>query len=491
MKFFENGEVKRGTRLITALLLAFLSSCSSQPVSAPSVPAVSDTQQSSEEPPEVSASAESEHEEEQPALKQMEDGKLRVLYRSEDNYSLVFHGSEIVFRGKNPVNSFQLEDGRETFSVMVTDGDACSYALYHADGTLLLDGLSVAPSAVIGNWLFCTSNYWWYDEDSMQKGCVINLDTLEQMPLPGSSSSVRIGEEYIGVSSYGEEGCFSVYRLSDLSLVEEFPGCWGNEESDLPGFISLYHADRSFLYAPETGARYEGFQRSCGAGQALLETESGAYAVVSVSTGETLYTGPNRYEYYSDPLKVWFQDGNTFISAPCYAETEAVDYVSFSWQSEDYDLDVCRLDGSHDLLNQEGNILATFTPADGNIMSYIGYGCYTEQDRNWDQSGVILHHIDGSSNYLERYESVSWFQSTNQLLIGYYPVGNTYLMDLLDTEGNVVVEGLNDYYTYVSDPAGILFVRKGFSYGIMDMEGNWLWKESIFQTTADENGYYY
>ena len=180
MKLLENGEIKRGALAAAVLLLAFLSACGNQtvPVSAPE----SDVQVSS---------AESTVQEEKPAqvqnpLSKMDDGKLRVLYRSDDNQSLVFHGAEIVFRGKGRASVFEREDGSAFYSVAVPDVGQYRYSLYNADGTLLLENLPAAPEITMGKWLFCIAQ--WYQEDS--SGCAVNLDTMEQIPLPCDSIPV-------------------------------------------------------------------------------------------------------------------------------------------------------------------------------------------------------------------------------------------------------------------------------------------------------------
>ena len=41
-------------------------------------------------------------------------------------------------------------------------------------------------------------------------------------------------------------------------------------------------------------------------------------------------------------------------------------------------------------------------------------------------------------------------------------------------------------------PAGVFVARKGFDYGWMDVEGNWIYCQSIFTSTSDEtNNYFY
>lgn len=82
--------------------------------------------------------------------------------------------------------------------------------------------------------------------------------------------------------------------------------------------------------------------------------------------------------------------------------------------------------------------------------------------------------------------------------ISYRGPGSTWLYDLLDSDGAVVLAGLGscgEYSRYNRSaplPAGVFVARKGFDYGWMDVEGNWIYCQSIFTSTSDEtNNYFY
>ena len=75
--------------------------------------------------------------------------------------------------------------------------------------------------------------------------------------------------------------------------------------------------------------------------------------------------------------------------------------------------------------------------------------------------------------------------------------GSSWLYDILDSDGNVVVGGLRSCSTYYADranglPEGVFAASKGFSYGWMDLSGRWLYAESIFASSNDEmdNGFF-
>ena len=81
--------------------------------------------------------------------------------------------------------------------------------------------------------------------------------------------------------------------------------------------------------------------------------------------------------------------------------------------------------------------------------------------------------------------------------ISYRGPGSTWLYDLLDSDGAVVLAGLGscgEYSRYNRSaplPAGVFVARKGFDYGWMDVEGNWIYCQSIFTSTSDETDNYF
>lgn len=74
------------------------------------------------------------------------------------------------------------------------------------------------------------------------------------------------------------------------------------------------------------------------------------------------------------------------------------------------------------------------------------------------------------------------------------PNGKT-LYDVLDENGNAVLKGLALCYSYYGSnglndlPAGAFMARKGFYYGWMTPDGQWLYSRSIFASSTDEHGY--
>jgi hypothetical protein len=59
----------------------------------------------------------------------------------------------------------------------------------------------------------------------------------------------------------------------------------------------------------------------------------------------------------------------------------------------------------------------------------------------------------------------------------------SWFSDLLDFEGNTLISGLNSVFEVGPDR---ISVRKGFDVGLMDWQGNWIVKRSIFSELQDD-----
>ena len=69
---------------------------------------------------------------------------------------------------------------------------------------------------------------------------------------------------------------------------------------------------------------------------------------------------------------------------------------------------------------------------------------------------------------------------------------------MLDITGNVIISGLRTCYSYYTSslnslPEGVFVAQKGFYYGWMDLNGDWVYSQDIFSTATDEDDmdYYY
>ena len=69
------------------------------------------------------------------------------------------------------------------------------------------------------------------------------------------------------------------------------------------------------------------------------------------------------------------------------------------------------------------------------------------------------------------------------LLNASYTIAGKTMYDLLDFDGNVLVERAKNIQTLSPDR---FWVEKGFYQGLMDRDGNWLYKQSVFDSAVDE-----
>ena len=99
-----------------------------------------------------------------------------------------------------------------------------------------------------------------------------------------------------------------------------------------------------------------------------------------------------------------------------------------------------------------------------------------------------LQEITSQGQYLNLRQSIRWkgetLENYNVIVAEKYDQKrNVYYRDLLDMEGNLILQGLNDVFGVGPDR---IAVRKGFSVGLMDWDGNWIVKRSIFSELQND-----
>ena len=100
-----------------------------------------------------------------------------------------------------------------------------------------------------------------------------------------------------------------------------------------------------------------------------------------------------------------------------------------------------------------------------------------------DESGNPL--TEKAYEYMHTFymESTSGEYICTNLINANYMLAGKVVYDLLDLDGNVVIERAKSIQTLSEDR---FWVEKGFYQGMMDREGNWLYKQSVFDSAADE-----
>ena len=80
-------------------------------------------------------------------------------------------------------------------------------------------------------------------------------------------------------------------------------------------------------------------------------------------------------------------------------------------------------------------------------------------------------------------ESTDGMYSQSHLINAAYTLAGKNLCDLVDSDGNILIERAKNIQALSPDR---FWVEKGFSQGLMDAEGNWIYEQSVFASAADE-----
>ena len=183
--------------------------------------------------------------------------------------------------------------------------------------------------------------------------------------------------------------------------------------------------------------------------------------------------------------------------------------------TDDATLAIYAVDGTVRVFDLQTGVLLTDTtidPVDHQVRAHIypeGNGwAWVEQDDNdsYDATAIHICGPDGIHKTLDPAKLDKTYNYYSPLLstedgIYFYGCyngpGSSWLYDVLDSDGNVVVSGLRTCAGYYANsvnglPEGVFAAVKGFESGWMDLTGQWLYAESIFASSNDEmdNGFF-
>ena len=112
---------------------------------------------------------------------------------------------------------------------------------------------------------------------------------------------------------------------------------------------------------------------------------------------------------------------------------------------------------------------------------------------NQDWSFAELRNLDNEVLNKKEYESINnlylgakganGYYSRSDLAVGWYTYNNVQLADVLDAEGNILIERLKSVDMLSENR---FWVEKGFARGLMDREGNWIYEQTRFDSETDE-----
>ena len=363
------------------------------------------------------------------------------------------------------------------------------YQLYDLDGTFLQDLGQRLVVAVYGDYVLYNDGRL----ESRKTGEVLLEDVGYMM---------QNGDFYILQNQQGDG-----YRIADgsLKILREYTDCWIYGEQWLvveqDGKMGVYGLDGT----ERIPCDYDKV-RGCNApGVDLCIAQKGEqFFVISLEDGAVRYAsaaqdGVQEMEivYADDDVMLMdfsrYEQGEWQQAMQMYNyEGEAVSerYETIYREYTDTDCYFIARDLSRTplLLNRQGEVV--FEGAPDTWLQIAGNGRLIYSD--WKDNKAQLLDLEGNKYGSRDYESINSVYLYNgsleteqkpSLLLGRYRYGGSELCDLLDLNGNILIEKAKNIAVMSEDR---FWVEKGFSQGLMDDQGNWLFQQSLFDSAVDE-----
>lgn len=379
---------------------------------------------------------------------------------------------------------------------------------------------------------------------------VLDLATGEELTVPENTYGCRIAGETLAFNlcnapaqaldenTWGDD-LTRYYALQiqdrDGNRIRQEPLCAAvslsysyNEISSPADWLELdYYSededmviDHISLYSTATGEELTGYQQYTGAGTVSLYHDGRYQLVDLVSTEQSAvlceYDQPIRY--YAPGVAITEPDAFIPEMAGRYLFHDLLtgeEKDLYDANTDDATLAIYAVDGTVRVFDLQTGVLLTDTtidPVDHQVRAHIypeGNGwAWVEQDDNdnYDAAAIHICGPDGIHKTLDPAKLDKTYNYYSPLLstedgIYFYGCyngpGSSWLYDVLDSDGNVVVSGLRTCAGYYANsvnglPEGVFAAVKGFESGWMDLTGQWLYAESIFASSNDEmdNGFF-
>lgn len=490
-----------------------------------------------------------------PVAAPLDDGKLRILYSNGSNGgNTVLCGNTVLYQAASSETVYLVPDTltgtvryylRQWSAPDTPTGRAT--ALCDRSGQEILTFDRAYDAILTGSLLVLTA-----PEQMAYAPCnnhaagdcrVIDLATGEELTVPENAYGCRIAGETLAFNlcnapaqaldenTWGDD-LTRYYALQiqdrDGNRIRQEPLCAAvslsysyNEISSPADWLELdYYSededmviDHISLYSTATGEELTGFQQYTGAGTVCLYN-SGRYQLVDLASTEQSavlceFDEPVRYYLPGAAITEPEASGRyRFHDLLTGEEKELYDVGT-----DDATLAIYALDGTVRVFDRQTGVLLTDTaidPVENQVRAHVyaenGWVWVAQDDNdNYVNTAIQICGPDGTHKTLDP-------RTLEEAYTHYYPLfstadglyfygccngpGGSWLYDILDSDGNVVVGGLRSCSTYYADsanglPEGVFAASKGFSYGWMDFSGRWLYAESIFASTADEMDNYY
>ena len=482
----------------------------------------------------------------------LEDGRLRILYGYDNSGDsrTVLCGSKVLYQSlrSETVNLLTDTVTGETNYWFRSWSDSTGRggrrsALYDKDGNevMAFDG---EQSATIQNGLLVlqesrmVGDSYDVDYDSYGTCSVIDLATGKNLPVPEGAYSCIVCGDMLVFTCYARPADLAENEWDDDSnlhswvAIQQKDGTqtYGSASSTayrisyasdaLDDWVELdsYTADSTtqILHNPATGEGYIGFQQTCGSGTAAFLTANGTYQLRDMTTedrGVIAEFDALPSNYFPGYVVTWNVDSDYRYSlhdlstgeiTPLYASSVTGSKIAL--YAQDGSLKVYDMDTGSLLYETSAGVV---DDSQSLMMDCESDGCVWMELRDRDTYTTTAVRVYGSeglvsdlSSLTDTYDYLGYLTTDKNGRPLYYGTrsvpGSSYATgcDVLDETGNVVMQGLGSCYSYYDNslnalPDHVFVARRGFYYGWMDTDGNWLYCQSIFSSVNadDELGY--
>ncbi len=482
----------------------------------------------------------------------LEDGRLRILYGYDNSGDCrtVLCGSKVLYQSARSETVNLLTDtvtGETNYwfrswSDSTGRGGRRS-ALYDKDGNevMAFDG---EQSATIQNGLLVlqesrmVGDSYDVDYDSYGTCSVIDLATGKNLPVPEGAYSCIVCGDMLVFTCYARPADLAENEWDDDSnlhswvAIQQKDGTqtYGSASSTayrisyasdaLDDWVELdsYTADSTtqILHNPATGEGYIGFQQTCGSGTAAFLTANGTYQLRDMTTedrGVIAEFDDLPSYYFPGYVVTWringdygydLHDLSTGEITPLYASSVTGSKIAL--YAQDGSLKVYDMDTGSLLYETSAGVV---DDSQSLMMDCESDGCVWMELRDRDTYTTTAVRVYGPeglvsdlSSLTDTYDYLGYLTTDKNGRPLYYGTrsvpGSSYATgcDVLDETGNVVMKSLGSCYSYYDHslnalPDHVFVARRGFYYGWMDTDGNWLYCRSVFSTlnADDETGY--
>ena len=477
----------------------------------------------------------------------LEDGRLRILYGYDNSGDsrTVLCGSKVLYQSLRSENVSLLQDivtGETNYwfrswSDSTGRGGRRS-ALYDKDGNevMAFDG---EQSATIQNGLLVLQESRMVG-DSYGTCSVIDLATGKNLPVPEGAYSCIVCGDMLVFTCYARPADLAENEWDDDSNLHSWVAIQQKDGTQTYGSASstayrisyasdalddwveldISHADGSpadqVLHNPATGEGLRGYRQTCGHGTAAFLTPSGTYQLRDLTTedrGAIAEFDALPSNYFPGYVVTWNVDSDYRYSLHDLSTGEVTPLYASS------------VTGSKIALYAQDGSLKVYDTDTGALLTDVNAGTIGDDQRvtlDCEEDGFVWMELRDADSYeiaaIRVYGPeglVSDLSSLNETYnyLGYLTTdangrplyygtrsapGSSYATgcDVLDETGNVVMQGLGSCYSYYDNslnalPDHVFVARRGFYYGWMDTDGNWLYCQSIFSSVNadDELGY--